>query len=77
MLGNTRFISVSCAHGSSDIMLFMFNTRNKSVISAHPCIILYIITNLPTPENKKPRDRNKKPRDVAKLNQEINRTSDF
>jgi hypothetical protein len=47
MLGNTRFISrvehdtslVRCAH-SWDIM---FNTRNKSGISAHPCIILYII----------------------------------
>ena len=46
MLGNTRFISrvehdmslVRCAH-SWDIM---FNTRNKSGISAHPCIILYI-----------------------------------
>jgi hypothetical protein len=47
VLGNTRFISrvehdislVRCAH-SWDIM---FNTRNKSGISAHPCIILYII----------------------------------
>jgi hypothetical protein len=46
VLGNTRFISrvehdislVRCAH-SGDIM---FNTRNKSGISAHPCIILYI-----------------------------------
>jgi hypothetical protein len=44
VLGNTRFISrvehdislVRCAH-SWDIM---FNTRNKSGISAHPCIIL-------------------------------------
>jgi hypothetical protein len=50
MLGNTRFISrvehdislVRCAH-SWDIM---FNTRNKSGISAHPCIILYIIYHL-------------------------------
>jgi hypothetical protein len=46
VLGDTRFISrvehdislVRCAH-SWDIM---FNTRNKSGISAHPCIILYI-----------------------------------
>jgi hypothetical protein len=49
VLGNTRFISrvehdislVRCAH-SWDIM---FNTRNKSGISAHPCIILYIISS--------------------------------
>ena len=55
VLGNTRFISrvehdislVRCAH-SWDIM---FNTRNKSGISAHPCIILYI-TNLETVANK-------------------------
>jgi hypothetical protein len=47
MLGNTRFIFrveldislVRCAH-SWDIM---FNTRNKSGISKHPCIILYIV----------------------------------
>ena len=47
VLGNTRFISrvkhdislVCCAH-SWDIT---FNTRNKSGISKHPCIILYII----------------------------------
>ena len=46
VLGNTRFISrvkhdislVRCAH-SRDIT---FNTRDKSGISAHPCIILYI-----------------------------------
>jgi hypothetical protein len=35
VLGNTRFIS----RVEHDIM---FNTRNKSGISAHPCIILYI-----------------------------------
>ena len=34
--GNTRFISSV----ERDIM---FNTRNKSGISAHPCIILFII----------------------------------
>ena len=47
MLGNTKFISrvendialVRCAH-SLDII---FNTRNKFRISAHPCIILYIL----------------------------------
>jgi hypothetical protein len=47
VLGNTRFISrvehdislVRCALHSWDIM---FNTRNKSGISAHPCIILYL-----------------------------------
>jgi hypothetical protein len=47
VLGNTRFISrvehdislVRCAHSWDT----MFNTRNKSGISAHPCIILYII----------------------------------
>jgi hypothetical protein len=47
VLGNTIFISrvehdislVRCAH-SRDIM---FNTRNKYGISAHPCIILYLI----------------------------------
>jgi hypothetical protein len=45
----TRFISrvehdislIRCAH-SWDIM---FNTRNKSGISAHQCIILYILTS--------------------------------
>ena len=36
MLGNTRFIS------SVDIM---FNARNKSGISAHPCIVLYLFLN--------------------------------
>ena len=44
--GNTRFIScvkhdislVRCAHSWE----ITFNTRNKSGISAHPCIILYI-----------------------------------
>jgi hypothetical protein len=35
VLGNTRFIS----RVEHDIM---FNTRNKSGISAHPCIILYL-----------------------------------
>jgi hypothetical protein len=47
MLGNTRFISrvehdislVRWSH-SWDIM---FNIRNKSGISAHPCIILYLL----------------------------------
>ena len=39
VLGNTRFIS-SVEH---DISHIMFNTRNKSGISAHPCIILSII----------------------------------
>ena len=49
VLGNTRFISrvkrnislVRCAH-SRDIT---FNTRNKSGISAHPCIILYLFND--------------------------------
>jgi hypothetical protein len=49
VLGNTRFISrvehdislVRCAD-SWDIM---FNTRNKSGISAYPCIILYLFCN--------------------------------
>ena len=40
MLGNTRFIS--CVE--HDIM---FNTRNKSGISAHPCIILYLSIDFP------------------------------
>jgi hypothetical protein len=47
VLGNTIFISrvehdiplIRCAH-SWDIM---FNTRNKSGISKHPCFILYIL----------------------------------
>ena len=34
VLGNTRFIS--------RVEHVMFNTRNKSGISAHPCIILHI-----------------------------------
>jgi hypothetical protein len=46
VLGNTRFISrvehdislVRCAH----LWDIMSNTRNKSGIFAHPCIILYI-----------------------------------
>jgi hypothetical protein len=33
MLGNTRFIS--------RVEHIMFNTRNKSGISAHPCTILH------------------------------------
>ena len=40
MLGNTRFISRVEHNISHDIMS---NTRNKSGISVHPCIILYII----------------------------------
>ena len=50
MVGNTKFISrvehdislVRCAH----LWDIMFNTRNKSGISVHPCIILYLNYNL-------------------------------
>jgi hypothetical protein len=57
VLGNTRFISrvehdislVRCAH-SWDIM---FNTRNKSGISAHPCIILYLSQTIFTTQTGK------------------------
>ena len=38
VLGNTRFIS-RVKHDTSDIT---FNTRNKSGIPVHPCIILYL-----------------------------------
>ena len=46
VLGNTRFISrvkhdISCV--KHDIT---FDTRNKSGISAHPCIILYIYIHI-------------------------------
>ena len=40
VLGNTRFIS----RVKHDIT---FNTRNISGISAHPCIILYLILTMP------------------------------
>ena len=58
VLGNTRFISrvqhdislVRCAH-SWDIM---FSTRNKSGISAHPCIMHQSILALPTPPPGQP-----------------------
>ena len=39
VLGSTRFIS----RVKHDIT---FNTRNKSGISAHPCIILYLILSI-------------------------------
>ena len=32
----------------------MFNTRNKSGISAHPCIILYIYSNIALLAQSKP-----------------------
>jgi hypothetical protein len=45
--GNTKFIS-SVEHDISQVSAanewdIMFNTRNKSGISKHPCIILFII----------------------------------
>ena len=41
VLGNTRLIS-RVEHDISYVTHIMFNTRNKSGISKHPCIILYL-----------------------------------
>ena len=40
--GNTRFVS-SIEHDTSRVRDIMFNTRDKSGISKHPCIFLFII----------------------------------
>ena len=44
MLGNTTFIS-RVEHDMGDMRNIMFNTRNKSGISKHPCIFLFIYIN--------------------------------
>ena len=45
MLGNTRFI-LSVKNESERVRNIVFNIRNKSGISKHPCIFLFIIETI-------------------------------